>query len=79
VLHVWAHPVDGSAPRFVNVAAYGGLRPDVAKAFGDRFLRSGFGVELAGLPPGNYDVVVYGLSQATREFSVAGSVRVTVR
>jgi len=79
VLHVWAHPVDGSAPKFLGVAAYGGMRPDVAAAFGARFLQSGFGVNVAGLPPGKYDVVVYGFSKATGGFSVAASVRVTVR
>jgi uncharacterized repeat protein (TIGR01451 family) len=79
VLHVWAHPLDGSAPRFVDVAAYGGARPDVSGHFGERFLHSGFGVRVADLPAGAYDVVVYGFSQATRQFSVAGSVRVTVR
>lgn len=79
VLHVWAHPVDGSAPRFAGVAAYGGTRPDVAAHFGARFRQSGFGANVAGLPPGTYDVVVYGLSVAAGDFSVAGSVRVTVR
>lgn len=79
VLHVWAHPVDGGAPRFLGVAAYGGKRPDVAAAFGARFLESGFGVNVADLPAGTYDVVVYGFSKATGGFSVTGSVRVTVR
>ena len=79
VLHVWAHPVDGSAPRFLGVAAYGGNRPDVAALYGDRFEQSGFGLRVGGLAAGSYDVVVYGLSQATKEFSVAGWVRVTVR
>ena len=79
VLHVWAHPVDGSAARFVGVAAYGGTRPDVAKIFGNRFLKSGFSIGLQGVPAGTYDVVVYGFSLATGKFSVAGSVRVTVR
>ena len=79
VLHVWAHPVDGSAPRFAGVATYGGTRPDVAAHFGARFRQSGFGANVAGLPPGTYDVVVYGLSVAVGDFSVAGSVRVTVR
>ncbi|HYT66950.1 MAG TPA: DUF4394 domain-containing protein [Vicinamibacterales bacterium] len=79
VLHVWAHPVDGSAPRFIGVAAYGGARPDVAAVFGARFLQSGFGVRVAGLPAGTYDIVVYGFSLATGQFSVTGAVRVTVR
>ena len=79
VLHVWARPVDGGAALFVGVAAYGGERPDVAKYVGERFLRSGFGSRVDTLPPGTYDITVYGFSLATGRFSIAASVRVTVR
>jgi hypothetical protein len=83
----------GVGPRapviFVGVAAYGGLRPDVADLFGPRFARSGFGIDVAGLPPGDYDIVVYAHSivdgfrsrRGTPDdgFTIARTVRVSVR
>jgi streptogramin lyase len=78
-LHVWAHPVDGTAPRWLGVARYGGRRPDVAAQYGARFLDSGFSLAAAGLPSGEYFVVVYAHSIAGNRFSVAKAVQVTVR
>jgi streptogramin lyase len=78
-LHVWAHPIDGSAPIWIGVATPGGVRPDVASFFGARFLRSGFALEVAGLAPGIYDLAVYAHSMVGNWFSVAQAVRVTVR
>jgi hypothetical protein len=77
-LHVWAYPSTGDAPIWVGAAAHGGHRPDVAAAFGGRFLQSGFSVEAAGLPHGTYDVVVYAHSAATNRFTIARVVRVNV-
>jgi hypothetical protein len=78
-LHVWAHPVDGSAPVWIGVAMPGGVRPDVATLHGARFLRSGFALEAADLGPGTYDIAVYAHSIAGKRFSIAKAVRVTVR
>jgi streptogramin lyase len=78
-LHVWAHPVDGSAPVWIGVAKPGGVRPDVAWVHGARYLRSGFAIEAGGLAPGTYDIAVYAHSIAGNRFSVAQAVRVTVR
>jgi hypothetical protein len=78
-LHVWAHPIDGSDPIWLGVAQNGGLRPDVGAAFGARFSHSGFGLNVAGLPPGTYDIVVYAHSAASGTFDQAQAVRVTVR
>lgn len=77
-LHVWAYPTGGGAPVWVGVAAHGGERPDVAAAYGGRFAKSGFSVEVAGLAPGTYDVVVYAHSVASNRFTTARSVRVKV-
>ena len=77
-LHVWAHPVDGSDPIWIGVADRG-ARPDVGAAFGARFAGSGFGVRVAGLPPGAYDIVVYAHSAATGTFNQAQAVRVMVK
>ena len=77
-LHVWAYPVDGRAPIFVGVADYGGARPDVAAIYGERFLKSGFGLSTTGLAPGTYDVAVFPYSTAKRGFGSATTMRVTV-
>jgi hypothetical protein len=75
---VWAYPTDGGAPRWVGVAAHGGLRPDVATAMGSRFLQSGFTIEVADLPEGTWVLVVYAHSVATGDFVTASTVTVNV-
>ena len=55
VVHVWAYPiVDGewADPIFAGAALVEGLRPDVAAIHGERFGRSGYGLEVTTLPPG---------------------------
>jgi N-acetylneuraminic acid mutarotase len=84
-VHVWAYPVlescDGSAcdPLFLGAAAYGGSRPDVAAVYGDHAKESGFGITIDSLPPGTYDIAVFGWSTTTREFAPAKVVRVRVK
>ena len=82
VVHVWAYPiVDGrwADPIFVGAAPPGGLRPDVAAIYGDRFGRSGYGLEVTTLPPGSYDLAVFAYSTVRGGFAPAKTVRVTVR
>ena len=76
-LHVWAFPAAGS-PRFVGVAGLGGSRPDVAAFFGPQFTPSGFGLSVSGLPPGNYQLLVFGWVTASGGFTIVRSVNVTV-
>jgi hypothetical protein len=78
-LHAWAYPAGGGDPLWVGVATIGGRRPDVAAIFGSRFESSGYAVQVADLPPGTYDIVVYAHSAATGTFNQAQTVRVTVR
>ena len=78
-VHVWAYPSSGGAPIFVGVAEYGGARPDVAAVYGERFLRSGYGLRVEGLPPGTYDLAVFAYSSVTGGFVPAKTVRVSVR
>lgn len=81
-VHVWAYPVDrGSAadPIWLGAAAYGGARPDVAAIFGERFLRTGYGLTVQGLAPGTYDVAVFAYSTLLGEFAPAKTARVVVR
>lgn len=68
VVHVWAYPDSGAAPVFVGEASYGGARPDVAAAFGQTYLQSGFSLFPAHLPPGSYTLVVYARSSVTFTF-----------
>jgi hypothetical protein len=83
-VHVWTYPIDALTgarvdPAFLGVAAYGGERPDVAATFGDRYLRSGYGLTVDHLEPGTYDVAVFAWSSVRRGFVPAKVVRVTVR
>ena len=69
-VHVWAYPTDGrpstgsgqATPIFVGAADYGGARPDVAAIYGERFLKSGYGLKVRGLAPGTYDLAVFAYS-----------------
>lgn len=81
VIHVWAYPVSGGAPRFLGFAAMNGHRPDVAAAFGARFRLSGYGFNTANLPPGGYNVVLFPFSSVTNGFvyDAVKVVPVTVR
>jgi hypothetical protein len=78
-VHVWAYPVGGDPPVFVAVAAYGGLRPDVAAIHGDQFRESGYSVMVNDLAPGSYDLAVFGFSTVRGGFLPAKTVRVTIR
>ena len=78
-LHVWAYPAGGGNPIFVGATAYGGERPDVAALLGDQFLKSGYGLRVRGLPPGQYMLAVFGYSLVRNAFVPAKTVWVTVR
>ncbi len=78
-VHVWAYPTDGRDPIFVGAADYGGARPDVAGIYGDRFLKSGYGLQVRGLAPGTYDLAVFAYSTVRGGFVPAKTVRVTIR
>jgi hypothetical protein len=81
-IHVWAYPVTASGhgtPIFVDVAAYGGARPDVAAVYGDQFLNSGYGIVIRTLPPGTYDLALFPWSTAKGDFLDAHLTRIVVR
>jgi hypothetical protein len=75
---VWAYPVSGADPIFLGVADTGS-RSDVAAVYGDQFRDSGYGLIVDDLPPGAYDLAVFGWSTAKRGFLPAKVVRITVR
>ncbi len=78
-LHVWAYPAGGGAPVFVGTASTGGLRPDVAAVHGEQFTETGYGLTVAGLEPGIYDLAVFAWSRVRGGFAPAAVVRVTVQ
>jgi hypothetical protein len=80
-VHIWAFPTAGGQPVFLGVADYGQTRGDVGAIYGPRFADSGYTLSLsgAGIPPaGTYDVVVYGHSTVSGEFSATQTVQVIV-
>jgi hypothetical protein len=81
-VHVWAYPVTGRStgdPIFIGAAAFGGSRPDVAAVYGERFGKSGYGIEVKGLAPGDYDIAVFAYSTVSNGFVPAKIVRIGVR
>jgi glucose/arabinose dehydrogenase len=78
-IHVWAFPNPGSgaAPRFVGVTNFGS-RPDVGAAFGAQFAPSGFGLVVSGLPPGAYQLWLFGWVDAMGAFGIVRMVDVTI-
>ena len=78
-LHVWAYPAGGGNPIFLGATTYGGDRPDVAAILGDQFLKSGYGLRVRNLPPGEYMLAVFGYSLLQNGFVPAKTVWVRVR
>ena len=79
MIHAWAYPRNGGPAIFVGEAAYGGLRPDVAGVFGDRFGESGFGLRVEGLPPGAYDLALFPWSAAKSAWLPAKLVAIEIK
>jgi hypothetical protein len=79
-LHVWAYPNPGSgaSPVFAGIATYGAARGDVGAIFGSRFTSSGYSLQVSGLAPGPYLLVIYARSTATGTFNNYRPVSVTV-
>jgi DNA-binding beta-propeller fold protein YncE len=76
VVHAWAFPANGDAPRFLGSASMDGSRPDVAAAFGPGYGRSGFSLTTPWLRPGLYQISVYGRSR-TGQFDAFAATTVT--
>jgi hypothetical protein len=77
-VHVWAYPATGGPPIFVAAAPVDVPRADVGAAFGAQFTNSGYAVTVSGLPPGQYQVVVYAHSTVTGTFNQWRIVTVTI-
>lgn len=77
-VHVWAIPADGSAARFVGVAATGVNRTDVGAIFGTQFTPSGYAITTS-LPPGRYTIAAFAWSTVAGAFNNVGVANVTVQ
>ena len=78
-LHVWAYPATGAAPQFLGVAEMGDNRPDVAAIFGPQFAPAGYHLNVKGLAPGSWTIVVYGWVIAAQGFNVVSTVPVAIQ
>jgi hypothetical protein len=58
-IHAWAYPAAGGAPFFLGNAPLTDPRPDVASFFGGQFAVSGYHINVAGVAPGIYNIVVF--------------------
>jgi subtilisin family serine protease len=79
LIHIWAYPANGAAPMFLGSATMGGIRPDVAAAYGQRLGESGYGLRVTNLAPGAYTLAVFAWSDRKGGFLPARTVAVTVR
>jgi len=81
LVHAYGYPLDGQAvgPIFLGAALVNAPRPDVGLTYGTQFGAAGWGLLAAVIPPGRYQVVVYGRSLVAGTFAVAASAVVTVR
>jgi len=86
-IQLYAYPVAGGSPIFLYCLGSHVDRPDIAAAYGPRFLNSGFycpvnagGVGGTGsLSPGTYDLAVFALSKRTKTYSPPVVVRFSVQ
>ncbi len=78
-IHVWALPTNGAPGTFLGVATLGDQRPDVAAVFGGEYVASGYHLNVAGLAPGVYDLIVFVNSSTSHLFNDRRVVRVTVQ
>jgi hypothetical protein len=78
-IHAWAYPASGGLPIFLGATTLTGDRPDVGAIYGDRAIRSGYGLSVVSLPPGTYDLAVFAWSTVTQDFVPATTRRVTIR
>jgi subtilisin len=68
-VHVYAFPAAGGSAIFLGVAHHGQARPDVGRVFGAQFTASGYSLNVTGLQPGAYTLVVYARSVVSGTFT----------
>ena len=76
-VEIYDYPA-GGAPVFLGRITPPLARPDVAAAFGDRYLESGFSRRIGRLSAGTHTLVVYARSRNDGQYT-GGAVTVTVR
>ena len=80
-IDVWAtrRDVAGAAAQFLGEATLGFFRPDVAAAYGAQFEATGFQITAPALPPGTYDITLYGWSHRAARWEDARVISLIVR
>jgi hypothetical protein len=80
-VHVWAQrrDVPTAEAQFLGAAALGGVRPDVAAAFGPQLGTAGFSLTSDQLEPGEYDITAYAWNRRTARWEDARTVSVRIR
>jgi hypothetical protein len=80
LVQAWAFPNPGSGamPFVLGNAPYGLSRADVGAAFGSRYTNSGYRLDVVGMNPGVYDIVVMARSSITGFIETSRVKRVTV-
>jgi hypothetical protein len=79
VVHVWAYRQGASVPIFLGSAIVDGRRDDVGDVYGAQFVNSGYGMTIAALEPGVYDLAVFAWNVARGGFLPAKITTVVVR
>jgi hypothetical protein len=74
---VWAFPINGT-PFPLGATNYGGVRNDIANAFGAQFRNSGFTLNLPSPAPGTYDLRLSLHSTVANTYNLERWTRVTV-
>jgi hypothetical protein len=77
--YAYPNPGSGTPPITLAGVVQEVARPDVAAVYGSRFLDSGFQLDVSNLPPGVYDIAVFGWSVLSQQFGPPVVVRVTVQ
>ena len=67
-IHTYAVPASGGAAVFLGATAPGVSRWDVAAVYGARFINSGYTLDVSGLTPGDYTLVVYARSSQSGQW-----------
>ena len=80
LVHAYAYPLDvAGAPLFLGEALVNASRPDVAAYFGAQYARTGFNLRAPRLPPGRYQVVVFGRSLISGRFDATAWANIRVQ
>jgi Tol biopolymer transport system component len=70
-IFAYAYPTDGSEPYFVGETTLGRVDANSQQSFSGQFSRVRFSIDMADLPAGTYDMLVFGRSQVSTALDAA--------